>query len=107
MCYDRGMDDGKRKTVCVWESEITPAGDGRSIVQARKPVTTLSVSQAAGILGCGKDAVWRAYRAGLITGSKPGARAMRKDGKASNAALVLDAQSVLAYKQSVSRAGMF
>jgi hypothetical protein len=91
----------------IWESEITQSGEGRAVVTARKPLSRMSVSQAAKLLGCGKGAVWRAYRAGLITGWKPGALAQRKDGRASNAALVLDAGSVLAYKESVTRRGVF
>lgn len=94
-------------TLCIWETEITPAGDGRALVTAKKPLHRMSVAQAAKMLGCSKDSVWRTYRAGLITGWKPGARADRKDGKGSNAALVLDAGSVLAYKESVTQRGMF
>jgi hypothetical protein len=94
-------------TLCVWETEVTAAGDGRAIVTARKPLSRMSVAQAAKVLCCGRDAVWRAFRAGLITGWKPGSRAKRKDGRASNAALVLDAGSVLAYKQSVTQQGRY
>jgi excisionase family DNA binding protein len=91
----------------IWETEVTPAGDGRAVVTARKPLHRMSVAQAAKLLGCSKDNVWRAFRAGLITGWKPGARASRRDGRQSNAALVLDAGSVLGYKESVTRRGMF
>ena len=77
------------------------------MIVARRPLSRMSVAQAARLLGCSKDGVWRAFRAGLITGWKPGARAKRADGRASNAALVLDAGSVLAYKESVTRKGMF
>lgn len=94
-------------TLCIWETEVTPAGDGRAVVTARKPLHRLSVAQAAKMLGCSKDSVWRTYRAGLITGWKPGARSSRKDGRGSNAALVLDAGSVLAYKESVTQRGAF
>lgn len=94
-------------TLCIWETEVTPAGEGRAVVTARKPLHRLSVAQAAKMLGCSKDGVWRAWRAGLITGWKPGARTKRKDGRSSNAALVLDAGSVLAYKESVTQKGMF
>jgi hypothetical protein len=97
----------KQLTLCIWETEVTPAGEGRATVVARKPLYRMSVAQAAKMLGCGKDAVWRAFRAGLITGWKPGARSQRKDGRASNAALVLDAESVMRYKESVTRVGMF
>ncbi|MCU0752743.1 MAG: hypothetical protein MUC40_06905 [Akkermansiaceae bacterium] len=91
----------------VWESEITAAGDGRAVVTARKPLSRMSVEQAAKLLGCSKDNVWRAFRAGLITGWKPGARTSRRDGRQSNAALVLDAGSVLEYKKSVTQHGMY
>lgn len=94
-------------TLCIWETEVTPAGDGRAVITARKPLSRLSVAQAAKMLGCSKDSVWRAWRAGLLTGWKPGARRQRADGRGSNAALVLDAGSVLAYKEAVTQRGMF
>jgi hypothetical protein len=55
-------------TLCIWESEIVPAGDGRAVITARKPLSRMSVAQAAKMLGCSKESVWRSYRAGLITG---------------------------------------
>jgi excisionase family DNA binding protein len=97
----------EQKQLFIWESDVTPAGEGRAMVTARKPLFRMSVGQAAKMLGCEKDTVWRAFRAGLITGWKPGARAHRKDGRKSNAALVLDAGSVLAYKESVTQRGVF
>lgn len=94
-------------TLCIWESEITPAGDGRAVITARKPLSRLSVAQAAKLLGCTEWTVRKLYREGLLSGWKPGAAKRRRDGRASNAALVLDAESVLRYKQSVSQRGMF
>lgn len=99
--------NAQQLTLCIWETEIQPAGENRAVVVARKPLHRLSVGQAAKMLGCGKDAVWRAFRAGLITGWKPGARSVRRDGRKSNAALVLDAESVMRYKESVTQRGIF
>jgi excisionase family DNA binding protein len=91
----------------IWESDVihdtTPAGESRATVVARKPLSRMSVKQAAKLLGCSCFTVRKAFRAGMITGWKPGAVAVRKDGRTSNAALVLDAGSVLAYKESVTR----
>jgi hypothetical protein len=91
----------------VWESEVTAAGDGRAVVTARRPLYRMSVKQAAKMLCCQPDAVTKAFRHGLITGWKPGAIQQRRDGRKSNAALVLDAGSVLAYKESVTQRGVF
>lgn len=91
----------------IWESEVTPAGDGRAVVTARKPLYRMSVRQAARLLGCSEWVVAKAYRHGRISGWKPGAIATRRDGRKSNAALVLDAASVLAYKESVTQRGVF
>jgi hypothetical protein len=50
--------------------------------------------------------VRKLFRLGLITGWKPGAARKRRDGQPSNAALVLDAGSVLQYKESVTQRGV-
>lgn len=94
-------------TLAIWETEITPAGDGRAIVTARKPLSRMSTGQAAKILDCTEWTVRKLFRHGLLSGWKPGAAAKRSDGRESNAALVLDAESVLRYKQSVSQKGAF
>jgi hypothetical protein len=94
-------------TLCIWESEVTPAGEGRAVVTARKPLSRVSTSQAAKILGCTEWTVRKLYRLGLLSGWKPGAARVRKDGQPSNAALVLDAESVLRYKESVTQRGAF
>lgn len=94
-------------TLCIWETEVTPAGDGRAVITARKPLHRMSSTQAAKLLGCTEWTVRKLYREGLLSGWKPGAARKRRDGRASNAALVLDAESVLRYKQSVSQKGMF
>ena len=91
----------------VWESEVTPAGEGRAVVQARKPLYRMSVKQAARVLNCSEWTVSRAYRMGKLSGWKPGAMAVRGDGRSSNAAIVLDAESVLSYKESVTQRGVF
>ena len=91
----------------IWESEVTPAGAGRAVVTAHKPLYRMTVKQAAKVLQCSEWVVAKAYRHGLISGWKPGAIQKRKDGRKSNAALVLDAGSVLAYKESVTQRGVF
>ncbi len=104
-----GMPNESQKpngAVLAWNTTVTKSGDGRAIVTAQTPLGDLSVAQAAKILGCTSYTVRRAFRAGLITGSKPGAIHKRSDGRESNAALVLDAQSVLNYKESVTQRGM-
>ena len=92
--------------VLAWNTTVTKAGNGRAIVTAQTPIRDLSVAQAAKILGCTPRTVRRAFRAGLITGSKPGAVHQRSDGRDSNAALVLDAASVLNYKERITQRGM-
>lgn len=94
-------------TLCIWETEIQAAGENRAVVVARKPLSRLSSTQAAKILGCSEWTVRKLFRLGLISGWKPGAARQRRDGRPSNASLVLDAESVLRYKQSVSREGAF
>jgi len=91
----------------IWESTVTPAGDGRAVVTAQKPLYRMTVAQAAKVLQCGKQTVCKAYRAQLISGWKPGSVATRKDGRQSNASIVLDAGSVLRYKESRSQCGVF
>ena len=93
-------------TLCIWESEITQAGDGRAVITARKPLSRMSTTQAAKLLGCTEWTVRKLFRLGLITGWKPGAARKRRDGQQSNAALVLDAGSVLQYKESVTQRGV-
>ena len=84
----------------IWESEIVPRGDGRVELVARKPLSEMSAKRAARVLGVSTWTVTDLYRLGLIQGRKPGARVLkRKDGKRSNAALMLDSESVLRYKQ--------
>jgi hypothetical protein len=82
----------------AWESEYVPAGDGRAVVVAKRPLSTMNRKQAAAVLGCSEWTVSDLYQLGLLEGYKPGARVTRKDGRASNAALRLDSGSVLRYK---------
>jgi hypothetical protein len=85
----------------VWESEVSALGDGRVVITARKPLSHMSRKQASLALGVSEWTVSDLFRLGLLKGYKPGARVMkRKDGKASNAALRLDSESVLRYKAS-------
>lgn len=83
----------------IWESDVVRAGDGSVTLRAKKPLSRMSVKRAAALLGCSGWTVQKIFRAGLIHGYKPGAVKQRVDGRGSNAALVLDAGSVLAYKE--------
>ena len=83
----------------VWESELVTRGGGRVELVARRPLSHMSSKQAARALGVSEWTVGDLFRLGLIAGWKPGARVLhRADGKASNAALRLDSESVLRYK---------
>jgi excisionase family DNA binding protein len=87
-------------TLLVWESEVTRTGEGEVRIRACKPLSRMSTAQAAKCLGCSEWTVNKLYRAGVLKGWKPGASVKRKDGRASNAALVLDAESVLRHKEN-------
>ena len=101
----------RQMQLLIWESDVihdtTAAGEFRAVVVARKPLHRMDVRQAAKLLGCTQFTVRKAFRAGKISGWKPGAVTTRKDGRTSNAALVLDAGSVLAYKESVTQRGSY
>lgn len=86
-------------TFLIWESEVKTTGPGSVTLTARRPLSTMSCQHAAKLLGLGRDRVYDLYQAGLIDGFKPGAVATRKDGRRSNAALRLDAGSVLEYRE--------
>ena len=88
----------RQMQLLIWDSEIVTAGDGQVTLKARTPLSHMSVKQAAKVLGCSAWTVSNLYQLGLLEGYKPGARVRRKDGKASNAALRLDSESVLRYK---------
>jgi hypothetical protein len=83
----------------IWESEVTRTGTGTVTLTARRPLSTMSCAHAAKLLGLGRDRVYDLYQAGLLDGYKPGAIAVRKDGRASNAAVRLDSASVLEYRE--------
>jgi len=89
------------KLTLLWESELSKKPNGRFELIAKKPVKDLSCKQAAKILGVSPWTVSDLFRLGLLKGSKPGARRVRSDGKASNAALRLDAESVATYKDQL------
>ena len=82
-----------------WESEIVKGPNGEVTVRALQPISHMSIKQAATALGCSAWTVGNLFKLGLLEGFKPGARMTRKDGRASNAALKLSAESVLKYKQ--------
>ncbi len=88
----------------IWDSELVRDSNGVVRLVAKQPVKDLSCKQAAKILGVSAWTVQNLYQLGLITGHKPGARVVRKDGRASNAALRLDAASVTAYDARVRAA---
>ena len=67
----------------------------------------MTLDKAGEVLGMKGHEVRRLYKAGIIAGSKPGAIATRRDGRANNARIVLDAGSVLAYKAAITREAMF
>ena len=92
----------------IWESNIvTAAGENRAVVTAQRPLFRMSVKQAARVMQCSEGVITKAFRSGKLTGWKPGEIAKRTDGKRSNASIVLDAGSVLAYKESVTQRGVF
>jgi excisionase family DNA binding protein len=97
----------EQMTLCIWETDVKQAGEGRAVLTARKPLSRLSTAQAAKILGCTQWTVRKLFREGLLTGWKPGAARERSDGQTSNAALVLDAESVLKYKAKVTQVGIY
>ena len=83
-----------------WESKVVKNVDGSVSLNAVQPVSHMSRKQAARALGCSDWTVLDLFRAGFLKGYKPGARVLvRKDGKASNAALRICSESVLLYKQ--------
>ena len=91
----------------IWESDITRTGDNTVVCTARKPLSRMSPKQASKVLGCSEWTVQKLYRDGIISGWKPGGIRQRKDGRRSNASIVLDSASVLEYKQKVSQRGAF
>ena len=85
----------------IWESEIVRRTDGRVELRAKEPKKHMSRREAAKVLGVSEWTVSDLHRHGLLRGHKPGARRVRRDGRASNAKLVLDAASVLEYDARV------
>jgi len=104
MCYNPRMAE---QLLMIWESEIKRTGDNTVTCVARQPLSRMSPKQAAKLLGCSPWTVTKLYRDGILSGWKPGGLHTRKDGRKSNAAIVLDAGSVLAYKTQVSQRGAF
>ena len=88
----------------VWATRVIKRGDGRAELVAVKPRKWLSVAEVAEILGVKPHTVRRLRKYGLIDGWKPGAVVERRDGRESNAALILDAESVLRYNARKQRA---
>lgn len=88
-------------------TRVRRLGDGRAEIEAVRPLVNMTLAEAGKVLGMQGHEVRRLYKAGIIAGSKPGAIATRKDGRANNARIVLDAGSVMAYKASITRAALF
>lgn len=97
-CYSSAM--GTKRQLIIWESEVTREADGTARVVAKRPHYRMTIAEAAKLLGCTPWTVSRLYQEGVLTGCKPGAdpTKKRKDGRASNAKVVLDAESVLRHK---------
>lgn len=91
----------------VWSTRVIRHGDGRAELVATVPKRDLTVAEAAKLLAVPPGTVRRIWKFGLIDGVKPGAVQTRRDGRASNAALVLDAESVMRYKASLRRMELF
>ena len=96
------MDDEKQ--LLVWNTDAVRDDVGAVRLVAKTPLSHMSTKQAAAVLGLSVWTVGDLYRLKLITGFKPGARRPRTDGKASSAALRLDAESVLRYKERQEKA---
>lgn len=90
----------RQMQLLIWESDVVTTGPGKVEITARRPLSHMGVRQAAKVLGVSEWTVRDLYRLDLVKGFKPGARKPRKDGRASNAALRLDSESVLTYKAS-------
>ncbi|MCW1884000.1 hypothetical protein OKA04_04620 [Luteolibacter flavescens] len=82
----------------VWESELVRSGDGSVTLRATRPLSEVSAKRAAKMLCVSEWTIQKLWRLGELEGYKPGGVRRRKDGRGSNARLVLDAGSVLAYK---------
>jgi hypothetical protein len=89
----------KQTQVLIWESVVKSNESGGMTVTALRPVSSISVAQAAQVLGMSRWHVGHLCRAGLISGYKPGAVVVRKDGRRNNATWRLDSGSVLDYRQ--------
>ena len=105
MCYNGGM--AEQLTFLIWESDVKTDGDNRAVITARKPVFAMSAKQAAKVLRCSAWTVSKLYRNGILSGYKPGAVMKRRDGKQSNATIMLDSESVLKYKAACHQEGVF
>jgi hypothetical protein len=88
----------------IWTSELVSDGAGAVRLVARKPLSHMSRERAAAVIGCSAWTVSDLFRLGYLKGYKPGARALRSDGRASNAKLRLCSESVLMYKAAQERA---
>lgn len=96
--------DSHQQTLClIWESELVRDGEGSVRVVARKPLCRMTVKAAAKLLGLSEWTVCKLRKEGILKGAKPGAAKKRRDGRASNAKLMLDAESVLLHHEASKR----
>jgi excisionase family DNA binding protein len=106
MCYAAHMSganphaNSQQLTLLVWESEVVKTGNNEVRIIARKPLSEMTSKQAAKCLRVTEWTIHKLWRAGKLQGYKPGAAKKRRDGRASNAKLVLDAESVLRHKEA-------
>ena len=104
MANDNTPEQQAKQVALFWESEVVRSPSGDVTVKAIQPVSHMSRKQAARALGCTMQVITDLFRHGMLSGYKPGGWRVRKDGKASNAALRLNADSVLRYKQRQEQA---
>ena len=86
-----------------FEADPTRGADGSVTLKPGKVVTECSVKKAAAMLGgVSADTVRRLWHAGLIAGYQPSKPRVskRRDGRGTNAKLVLCAISVLRYAEA-------
>jgi excisionase family DNA binding protein len=97
----------REQLTLFWESEVVSNNDGSVTLRASKPLSHMSVRQAAKVIGAGEDTIYQLFRRGMLRGYKPGAVVLVKsNGRASNAKLRLCSESVLMYKERQLQAAL-
>jgi len=90
--------DPQQLTLLIWETDVVRSGDGQVTLRASRPLSQVTARRAARMLDVSVRTIQKLFRMGLLDGYKPGGAVKRRDGRGSNARLVLDAESVLRYK---------